>query len=145
MVEQVMRSEMKVYQSEPQPSRIKNFDAEQVRFKFVFDSKEERDGFRESAPKIAQGKLFMEDAYQSHIFEIDGKKFGMFGGELSEADLKWRVIVRVYVNWRDGRGEKPNDSSLSVWRIKGEYQDSLKLEKWLSQFSPIAIKEKVGE
>ena len=142
MVEQVMRSGMKVYQSEPQPIRIKLFDAEQVRFKFVFDSEEERDGFRESAPKFVQDSgMFKENAYQSHVWEIEGEKVGMFGMKLSEDSFKWSIIVKVNVNWKDARGEKPNDSSLSVYRNKGEYQNALKLEKWLSQFSSIAIKK----
>jgi hypothetical protein len=141
MVEQVMRSGMKVYQSEPQPIRIKLFDAEQVRFKFVFDSEEGRDEFVQSAPKFAQAVFFKENAYGSHIWEIEGEKVGMFGMKLSEDSFKWSVIVKVNVNWKDARGEKPNDSSLSVYRNKGEYQNALKLEKWLSQFSSIAIKK----
>jgi len=142
MVEQVMRSGMKVYKSEPQPVRIKSFDAEQVRFKFVFDSEEERDEFVQSAPKFAQAGFFKENAYGSHIWKIEGEKVGMFGMKLSEDSFKWSVIVKVNVNWKDARGEKPNDSSLSIYRNKGEYQNALKLEKWLSQFSPVAIVEK---
>ncbi len=123
---------MKVYKLGSSKCKIASkFIADNLSFQFVFDSKDEREKFVWSSPKWIP--FFREDA-SSGIELEDGRKVDLVGRELSEKQLKWIAIVHLRINWVDGFGKSPDDYSLGLYRVKGEYDKQLKLEKWLSKF-----------
>jgi len=120
---------MIIQKSSVEHGRVKNFQVDVVRYQLLFDSEEERNQFRDSAPKWLL--FYEENPYW--LFQIGEQKIKWGGEPSSENDLKWKLNIRKNYNWRDGRGNPPDDYSLKVWGVKGEYQNALKIEKWLNK------------